>query len=57
MLTSTVVVGSAGAPYGTTLASEVRSFCEALAARFDLEVELLDRSRTTVDAFFDAGGL
>jgi hypothetical protein len=52
-----IVMGSGGAPYGTSLVSEVRKLCEELAARFDLLVELPGGRKKAVDIFFDEGGL
>ena len=50
-----IEMATAGLPYGSPLATELRRFCEELASRFDLVV-LVGKDTKPVAAFFDEGG-
>lgn len=50
-----IEVETAGIPYGFGLVTEVRKLAEALAAAFDLVVDV-GGEKKEVGAFFDAGG-
>ena len=49
-----IEIESAGIPYGSPLATEIRKLCEDMASRFDFMV-LAGKDKKSVAAFFDEG--